>query len=372
MQLSNNQQAFLALVRAGLWEKEVRLASFGQIDFNEVYRLAEEQSVVGLVAAGIEHVNDVKLPQEMALQFAGQTLQLEQRNQMMNDFVAELIERLRKEDIYCLLVKGQGIAQCYERPLWRPSGDVDLLISDKNYTSTKSFFDNLTGKPAITTIKNQERCHLEYYIDTWLVELHGTLHTNLSRKVDYVIDVVQDRVFSHGEVRVWRNGETDIFIPSPDNDVIFVFTHILQHLFRGGIGLRQLCDLSRLLWTFSGKIDIELLKKRLRDMGLLSEWKALGAVLVNTLGLPVSAMPLYDEKYVRKQIRLLSIIFQSGNFGHNKDYSYFTKYPSVIRKVITIARQTKESINLSLVFPLDSFKFLVRFTIDGIKYTFCN
>lgn len=30
----------------------------------------------------------------------------------MNKFVGQLIEKLRKEDIYALLVKGQGIAQC--------------------------------------------------------------------------------------------------------------------------------------------------------------------------------------------------------------------------------------------------------------------
>ena len=33
--------------------------------------------MVGLVAAGLEHVIDVKVPQVWALQFAGQTLQLE-------------------------------------------------------------------------------------------------------------------------------------------------------------------------------------------------------------------------------------------------------------------------------------------------------
>ena len=75
--LDNNTQAFLALVRAGLWEKDVQLSSYGDIDFKEVYRLAEEQSVVGLVAAGIEHIVDIKIPKEDALQFVGQSLQLE-------------------------------------------------------------------------------------------------------------------------------------------------------------------------------------------------------------------------------------------------------------------------------------------------------
>ena len=52
------QQAFFALLRAGLWEKDVRLVPYGEIDFSAILDLAEEQSVVGLLAAGIEHVVD--------------------------------------------------------------------------------------------------------------------------------------------------------------------------------------------------------------------------------------------------------------------------------------------------------------------------
>ena len=33
MRLDKNQQAFFALVKAGLWEKDVRLLPFGNIDF---------------------------------------------------------------------------------------------------------------------------------------------------------------------------------------------------------------------------------------------------------------------------------------------------------------------------------------------------
>ena len=137
MNLDNNQLAFFELLRAGLWEKEARLSMFGAIDFMVVYQIAEEQSVVGLVAAGLEHVTDVKVPKEDVLQFVGSTLQLEQRNKTMNEFVGKLTEKLRKESIYALLVKGQGIAQCYERPLWRACGDVDLLLNADDYAKAK-------------------------------------------------------------------------------------------------------------------------------------------------------------------------------------------------------------------------------------------
>ena len=62
MAKDNNIKAFLELVRAGLWEKEARLSQFGEVDYEEIMGLAEEQSVDGLVTAGLEHVTDVKVP----------------------------------------------------------------------------------------------------------------------------------------------------------------------------------------------------------------------------------------------------------------------------------------------------------------------
>ena len=127
MILDNNQRAFFELLRAGLWEKDIRLSQYKNIDYSVIMRLAEEQSVLGLITAGLEKVTDVKIQKEVILQFVGSTLQIEQQNKAMNAFIAVLIEKLRKEDIYAILVKGQGIAQCYEHPFWRSSGDVDFF-----------------------------------------------------------------------------------------------------------------------------------------------------------------------------------------------------------------------------------------------------
>lgn len=52
---------------------------------------------------------------------------IEQRNVAQNQFIGALIQKLNATGIKALLVKGQGIAQCYEKPLWRKSGDVDLF-----------------------------------------------------------------------------------------------------------------------------------------------------------------------------------------------------------------------------------------------------
>ena len=309
---TNNQKAFLALVRSGLWEAEAQILPFGKVDYKEVARFAEEQSVVGLVTAGLEHVQDVKVPKEILLQFIGQSLQLEQRNQAMNIFIAEIVDKMRIEGIYTLLVKGQGIAQCYERPLWRASGDVDLLLSQDNYSKARGFLLLLSSGN-----KNEERYsqHLGMNIGEWYVEIHGSLRTGLTACVDKEVDAVQRDVFYKGNVRSWLNGETTVFLPSPDNDVFFVFTHFIKHFYKEGMTLRQVCDWCRLLWTFRDKIDVDLLEKRLRRAGLMGEWRGFASLAVDYLGVPKEAMPLYVEQYRDKGSQLIEFILKgySGN-----------------------------------------------------------
>ena len=142
----NTKEAFLALVRAGLWEEEVYLSPFRNIDYEKVLQMSEEQSVIGLVTVGLEHVKDSKAPQETVLQFIGSSLQIEQQNIAMNSFIERIVEDMRTAGIYALLVKGQGIAQCYKKPLWRACGDVDFFLSDSNYTQAKSFLIPLSSE----------------------------------------------------------------------------------------------------------------------------------------------------------------------------------------------------------------------------------
>ena len=348
--LDTNTKAFLALGRAGLWETEVRLSCFGDIDFNEVFRIAQEQAVVGLVAAGLEHVVEKKVPKEAALLFVGETLQLEQRNAAMNKFISELFEKIQDAGIFALLIKGQGIAQCYKRPLWRACGDIDLFMNGNNYQKAKSFM-----LPFASSFEDEyeEILHLGMTIEKWIVELHGTMKTCSLSLLDKVIDNIQEETFTKEQFRIWKNGDTKVYLPNLDNDVVFVFSHIVKHFFHGGIGLRQICDWCRLLWCARNEIDKELLGKRIREAEILTEWKAFAALAVERLGMPAEAMPLYSDsiKWSNKADKVLSFILKTGNFGCNREpFSEGT----LNRKISAAWRLTHDFIQHTMIFPKDS------------------
>lgn len=358
-----NRKAFLALIREGLWSDgnlEVRIDE--ALDWQEVYRLAIEQSVLGLVLEGLEHV-DVKPPKVLLLQWIGEVQQIEQRNKAMNGFIAHLIDKLRKEDVYCLLVKGQGVAQCYEKPLWRCAGDIDLLLSDENYTKAKS-----TLIPIASEVTNEDETtkHQALVINGFDVELHGKMPFVISKRVDNGIDEVLDNVFCGGNVRSWDCNGTQVFLPSPDNDVILVFTHFLHHFFIEGVGLRQICDWCRLLWTYRSKLDFLLLESRIRRMGLMTEWKAFASLAVDTLGMPVDAMPFYNERFRVKGEKVLKRVLKSGNFGHNNDLSYRTKYTGLNYKLVALWRRLKDFISLTYIFPIDAPRFFMTYVMRKV------
>ena len=343
---TNNQVAFLALVRAGLWEKDVELREYGTTDFDEIMRLAEEQNVIGLVTAGLEHVRDVKVPQEVLLQFIGQTLQLEQRNSAMNSFIEELVDRMRKADIYALLVKGQGVAQCYERPQWRSSGDIDFLFSKDNYRKAVDFF-----KAHYSNNKNGGDYSKEtaFYTDQWMIEVHGSLRTCLSSCVDKVIDKVQKDLFYGGNVRSWQNGKTLTFLLEPTDDVFLVFTHYIKHFYKEGMSLRQVCDWCRLLWTYRDSLNNGLLESRIKKAGLMSEWKAFTALAVEYLGMPMEAMPLYDVRCKKDDVRAKKLIrFILSGYSGNK---------------------VKDTYQIAKIFPWKSFRYSpsIFLNVNGLK-----
>ena len=375
MNTNKNQKVFFELIRAGLWNKEVRLSQYGDIDFNEIYRLAQEQSVVGLVADGIDRfkIQDpgFRIPQEWSLQFVGQTLQLEQRNSAMNQFVVRLMADMRKAGIYTLLVKGQAVAQCYEKPLWRACGDVDFFLSDDNYEKAKAFLIPMASDVETEYVGAK---HLAMTIDGWVVELHGSLRVGLPKRINCELDEIYTDTFNNGSVRSWNNNGTQIFTLSKENDIVYVFVHFFNHFYKEGVGLRQICDWCRLMWMYRNEIDVKKIEYRIKRMGLMSEWKAFYALASKYMGMPDidSGFMCHDSRFDKKADKIMEFILKSGNMGHNRgsgfrDNGSWLGRQYVVRKAFSMFRRIGDLINHARIFPMDSLHFFPRIMWNGVR-----
>ena len=191
----------------------------------------------------------------------------------------------------------------------------------------------------------------------------------LSRNADKILDEVIEDVLKRGGARVWTYNNSDIYLPSADNDVILVFTHFLHHFFIEGVGLRQICDWCRLLYTYKDKLNYGLLESRIRKMGLMSEWKAFYNLASRYLGMPAleSELTIHDSRFDKKADRIMELVLESGNFGHNKDLSYRTRYSGLTYKIVAAWRRLKDFASLVPVFPLDAPSFYLTYILGKIK-----
>ena len=357
---------FFALLQAGLWEQEVSLVSYGEVDYVALFERAREQAVVGLIAAGLKRVTDGQPTAEQMRPFREEVLDLEACNADMNDIAAWLMERLAEENVYAVLMKGPGVAQCYARPQWRAVGDIDLLLDKDNYERGRALLSPLARSVGKERVSDR---HLAMEFATWYLELHGTIHSGLSPRVDHALDALCFEILHRGCVRNWRNEGVDIALPDYDCDSILIFAHFLKHFYRGGVGLRQVCDWCRLLWTGRDVIDRTLLGQRLESMGLMDEWKAFGALAVEILGLPGDAMPFYAPSQVqtRKAEHILAFILESGNFGHKRKTGYYKKYPYLVRKAISMGRRVGDLCRHARIFPRDVLRFSPHIFFNGLR-----
>ena len=373
--MDNSKRAFFELVKAGLFPVHgegfmVHDSLFKDVDWEKVFQQAQEQSVQGLLLQGIEVLKakgiDLSVPKVLLLQWIGEVQLIEQRNKEMNAFIAELIERLRKNDIYALLVKGQGVAQCYEKPLWRCSGDVDLLLSNDYYDKAKAFLLPLASEVGS---EYDGFKHLGMTIDGWVVELHGSLRVGLHKRINRVLDDIQRDTFYGGVVCSWLNGQTQIYMLGKENDIVYVFVHFFNHFYKEGVGLRQICDWCRQMWTYRDSLNYELLEQRIKRAGLVSEWKAFYNLASRYLGMPDfgSGLMVHDSRFDKKADRIMEFILKSGNMGHNRDMSHFSKYPYLIRKCVSMGRRIGDLINHARIFPLDSLRFFPRIMFNGVS-----
>ena len=352
------QRQFFTLLRSGLWNEVPDAGAFAvPVDWESLYRLSFEQTVVPLVTDGINRLPAECLPgadPERLDPFLGDMMATARRNAQLDSFIPKMFNALR--DIPVVLVKGQSLAQDYPDPARRQPGDIDLLLLPAHYQSAK---DILLPKATKVLEEDQEIYHQGMHFRGIEVELHGSISTLMSRKLDRKLAALLEQQFDGRPLPTVSIGGAEIPVPEANFNAVYIFVHFLQHYWAGGVGLRQLVD-----WTvFSSvhKRDIHpvLLENTLTDLGLLHLWKTFSGFAQEYLGCPAEKLPLAATPDPARNARIWQYILGCGNFGKNtgrartrKDESY------LVRKVHSFWHLVvADRLRHFRVFPKESVRF---------------
>lgn len=285
-------------------------------DWPSILKLAEEQSVLGVALKSVQKLSsDIWPPRQLLLQWVGCYNVIERQNEKVNAVLSKLVTDLEKSGIKPIIVKGQVVAQEYEDPLVRQSGDIDVLIGKNDWSSLEKW---LKEHNIVYSSHSAEK-HIEIEYDGITVELHHHLNVFSSGAANlYWQQEVENKALERQRMvdvcntRVRTLGITET--------LVYLMVHAHHHLLTEGIGLRQLMDMCLFVHNHFDELDLSLLHRHIVGIGHEKAFNAYMALLNKYLGLPKEQMPfelcLQDYVYADK---IMDEVWRGGNFGHKNN-----------------------------------------------------
>ena len=232
-------QIFFDFLRFCIGSTKEIPSSLKEVDWKELYAIAQKQCLVGVLFDGIKKLpaEHVGMEKELLLQWMAESQMLEKANVRLNDAAIQVSRWFRKKGFKTCILKGQGNALMYPNPYSRTPGDIDIWVEGED-KRVISFVRSISP--------HEKACyhHIEFPSYKGVeVEVHYRPSFLLcfwhNRKLQKYYERVKEEQFSH---RVMLGEQGEIAIPTAEFNLSFQLTHIFSHLMNEGIGLRQLVD----------------------------------------------------------------------------------------------------------------------------------
>ena len=352
-------QRFFSLLRTGLWATEPEVSLFaGETDWDAIFTLAKEQTVVPTIADGVERllsVAAIEIPREIRKKFASGLLKTEQRNVRMNKLSSYLSRKIEAEGSPCVILKGQGIARCYPQPLRRQSGDVDVVVLPGDFDRVCALFE-----PEVKKVEQQGEgtLHRAMYFGNLQVEFHGSIESELTRRTDCRLEELMQELFTGGGIRILEEDGLRIPVPSVRFDAQYLLSHLYKHFFQEGLGLRQVCDWMMFVHVHAAELDPDMLSEDLRKIGLEYAWDLFSSFCVRYLG--ATRFPLcgtVEDAVLENVWQLMEL---HGNFG-KKTFQGWGEGAYLAKKLRSLFRAFPQVAEKVRIAPGDSLRFFLYY-----------
>lgn len=305
-------------------------------EWREMFQIAKKQAITGFIGSALKNIGgDVLIEKDakskdsftdLIMDWMGEVVKIARRNQKVNNDVIDEFLKLESKGLQCCLLKGQGNALMYPNYDSRTSGDIDVWVRFKDTVNTDGNIRKI-----IKMAKNVQPNSKASYHHIDIPDINGTpveAHYRPQFLFSYWHNKhLQDYFIKHADEQFNNKvkfGDTEIAVPTPKFNIVFQLSHIYNHLFHEGIGLRQIIDYYYVLKAYdslSNKSSIDW-DKQLNYLGMHNIAGAIMWILTNEFGMPKSWAIVLSDK--GRGTFVLNEILQGGNFGKSDKRYHFS------------------------------------------------
>lgn len=314
-------------------------------DWRAMFQIAKKHAITGFIGSALKNIGgDVLIEKDATSQDAftdlimdwmGEVLKIARRNQKVNRDVIEVFGKLERQGVECCLLKGQGNALMYPDSNTRTSGDIDVWVRFKDSVNTDANIRKIIRK-----VKDVHPNSKAVYHHIDIPDVNGTpveAHYRPQFLFSYRHNKhLQEFFYEWADVQFnnkVRFANSEISVPTPEFNIVFQLSHIYNHLFHEGIGLRQMIDFFYVLKVSNSPLSDARGSNGLRKdyvnlfnhVGLYHIACAIMWILITRLGMPIEWMLVEPDEKRGKFV--LNEIMQGGNFGKSDKRYHFSNNP---------------------------------------------
>ena len=333
--MESRDEQFFRLLRFALGTEE-NCPKMHLNEWREMFQIAKKQAITGFIGSALKNIGgDVLIEKDakskdsftdLIMDWMGEVVKIARRNQKVNNDVIDEFLKLESKGLQCCLLKGQGNALMYPNHDSRTSGDIDVWVRFKDTVNTDGNIRKII-KMAKEVQPNSKASY--HHIDIPDIKCTPVeAHYRPQFLFSYWHNKHLQKYFNKHSDEQFNNkvkfGDKEISVPTPEFNIVFQLSHIYNHLFHEGIGLRQIIDYYYILKCYdslSHKSSIDW-DKQLNYLGLHNIAGAIMWILTNEFGMPKDWAIVSSDK-VRGSF-VLNEILQGGNFGKSDKRYHFS------------------------------------------------
>lgn len=310
-------EQLFAILRLGLdtstIEKE-NLSDFIMLPedkWSSLGNMSRNQGVLGIFLDGIDKLENTRygltraLQANQKLEWIGEVLQIEQRNQLQAMVMNDLAEKWLQDGIRVMVMKGQANGRLYPNPFHRSPGDIDCYLFE-NYARGNEIARNVGAN-----VDDRWYKHSQISYKGEVFENHQYfVHTREGKRSKLLQKELADALMTDK----WEHfHNSNICLPPTQWDAMFLTYHACAHFITEGLRLKQVLDWAMFLQKEQNDVDWEQFYAFCDRHHLRRFADAITAICVKHLGILINnseittASPyadkilqsaLYDDDYI--------------------------------------------------------------------------
>lgn len=321
------EQLFFELIRVAIGTSESLSYIPKPKEWQALYDMAKKQSLVGVCFAAIQRLpEDERPPELLYLTWMGMAAKTQQQCEEHRRVLKVVSEFLNGKGHRAIFMKGLTCAERYPEPLLRQCGDIDFVVKVEDFDDVMSALEEIAEVDHDLVHEHHGMAH----IDSVQLEPHYKIHNYQNPKNDRMMRSMQQELLNGKDRCMMQIGDPSKYSGQLaeiekfplEFEGMFLVSHMVNHVYEEGLGLRQVMDFAFWIKDLPNHkdFDMDLYHEYLRKMHMTEAARIFTCICEKCLGIDRLIMGYaYTDKEKEFAERLLEDIMAVGNFARGAE-----------------------------------------------------